>query len=413
MTMLGLLKRREVAAWCLYDWADSAFATTVLACLLPVYYATVAGANLAGNTATVYWGYTTAAAMFLVALAAPWLGAFSDHFALKKRMLGICAAAGAVFTALLAGVERGEWLEASLIFIAANGAFAASEIFYNALLPAVARPGETDRVSSLGYALGYLGGGLLLAVNLAMIAKMADKAEAARWSFASVAVWWGIFTVPVLRGVTEPPRMGGPAASGPSAAFARVSETFRDIRKYKKLFLFLVAFWFYNDGIGTIIRMAVIYGAEAGIGQMDLIGALLMVQFIGLPATIAFGRLAGRIGARNGILLGLGVYILITIGGFFIRSPLHFWVLAGAVGLVQGGTQALSRSLFARLTPPDKTAEFFGFYGLSSKFAGIFGPAVFALIGQLTGSSRWSILAIVLFFVIGAALLARLDLRDA
>ena len=395
----------------MYDWANSAFATTVMAAVLPVYYSQVAGVDLPGNTATVYWGYTTAGALLISALLAPIMGAIADYSGTKKKLLMTFAALGIFATALLYFVTTGDWLMASLFFILGNIGFATSEVFYNSLLPHIASPEKMDQVSTKGYALGYLGGGILLGINVLMIELMSDKILATRLSFVTVSIWWAIFTIPILRNVREPKVKEniGPHINPLAGGFKRVATTFKELRSYRELFLFLVAFWIYNDGIGTIIKMATIYGAEIGIDQTALIGALLMTQFVGIPFSFAFGRLAKYIGTKNSILLGLFVYTMISIGGYFMETALHFWILAFLVGTVQGGTQALSRSLFGSMLPKSKTGEFYGFYGMSSKFAGIVGPLVFAIVSQIAGSSRLSILSLIVFFILGAFLLSRVD----
>jgi UMF1 family MFS transporter len=404
-------KRGEILSWCMYDWANSAFATTVMAAVLPVYYSQVAGAELPGNTATAYWGYTTAGALLITALLAPIMGAIADYSGVKKKLLLTFAALGIFATALLYFVTTGDWLMASLFFILGNIGFAMSEVFYNSLLPHVAGPEKIDQVSTKGYALGYLGGGILLGINVLMIELMSDTLLATRLSFVTVSIWWAIFTIPILRNVREPKvkEYIGPHMNPFTGGFKRISATFKELRSYRQLFLFLVAFWIYNDGIGTIIKMAAIYGAEIGIDQTALIGALLMTQFVGIPFSFAFGRLATYIGAKNSILLGLFVYTMISIGGYFMQTALQFWILAFLVGTVQGGTQALSRSLFGSMLPKSKTGEFYGFYGMSSKFAGIAGPLVFAIVSQLAGSSRLSIISLIVFFIVGGILLSRVD----
>ncbi len=395
----------------MYDWANSAFATTVMAAVLPVYYSQVAGVNLPGNTATVYWGYTTAGALLISAFLAPIMGAIADYSGTKKKLLMTFAALGIFATALLYFVTTGDWLMASLFFILGNIGFATSEVFYNSLLPHIASPEKMDQVSTKGYALGYLGGGILLGINVLMIELMSDKILATRLSFVTVSIWWAIFTIPILRNVREPKVKEniGPHINPLTGGFKRVATTFKELRSYRELFLFLVAFWIYNDGIGTIIKMATIYGVEIGIDQTTLIGALLMTQFVGIPFSFAFGRLAKYIGTKNSILFGLFVYTMISIGGYFMETALHFWILAFLVGTVQGGTQALSRSLFGSMLPKSKTGEFYGFYGMSSKFAGIIGPLVFAIVSQIAGSSRLSILSLIVFFILGAFLLSRVD----
>lgn len=406
-------KKREVLSWCLYDWAYSSFATTVISAVLPVYYSQVAARNLTGNTATVYWGYTTAVALIASVLLAPVMGAIADFSGIKKRLLLVFAAVGIFSTALLYYVTTGDWLLASVLFIFGNIGFSMSEVFYNALLPGIANAQEIDRISVKGYALGYLGGGILLALDIGLIQIMEDKSLATRITFITVSVWWAVFTIPLIMNVKEPVvRSRKKIDTGIlTAGFRRLSVTFAELRKYRELFLFLAAFWIYNDGIGTIIKMAAIYGAEIGISQSALIGALLMTQFVGIPFSFAFGRLAGYIGAKNSIMLGLFVYTIISISSYFMETALHFFILAFLVGTVQGGTQALSRSLYGSMLPRDKTAEFFGFYGMSSKFAGIIGPLAFAIVSQATGTSRLSIISLIVFFMAGAIILSRVDIQ--
>lgn len=408
------LRKRAITAWTMYDWANSAFATTIMAAVLPVYYASVAGANLPGNMATVYWGYTTSISLLVAAVLGPILGAVADFSGAKKRFLAIFMAIGVAGTALLYFVQSGDWLMASIFFVLGELGFAGSLVFYDSLLPHIARPDEVDMVSSRGYAIGYLGGGILLAINLAMIqlAPAETRAFMTRLSFVTVAVWWFIFTIPLLRFVPEPARRiaAGEAGRNPVlVSFTRLGQTFREITLYRELFIFLVAFWFYNDGIGTIIKMATIYGAEIGIGQSTLIGTLLLVQFVGIPFAFLFGWLARKIGTKQSIYLSLLVYTAIAIGGYFLQKEWQFWALGIAVATVQGGSQALSRSLFSRLVPRSKSAEFFGFFSVSEKFAGIVGPFIFAVVGQLMGSSRLSIISLIFFFIVGAVLLSRVN----
>lgn len=406
--------QRAILAWSLYDWANSAFATTIMAAVLPVYYASVAAADLPGYLATSYWGYTTSIALLLAALISPIVGALADFQGAKKRYLTIFVLIGVTGTALLYLVRTGDWLMASTFYIIGNLGFAGSLVFYDSLLPHVATPEEIDQVSARGYAMGYLGGGVLLAINLAMILLAPEEQTGlmTRLSFLSVAIWWLVFTVPLLRFVPEPPRRvfhHETQFNAIQASFRRLGSTFRDITRYRQLFLFLVAFWFYNNGIGTIIMMATIYGTEIGIGSTALIGTLLMVQFLGVPFAFAFGWLAKRLGTKPSIYLSLMVYTAIAVGGYFMSQEWHFWVLGAAVATVQGGSQALSRSLLGRMMPKSKSAEFFGFFSVSEKFAGIAGPALFATVSRLMGNSRLSIVSLVIFFVVGAILLSRVN----
>ena len=412
---------KAVNAWCLYDWANSAFATTIMAAVFPVYYGTVAARNLPATMATSYWGYTNTTAMLLVALVAPALGAMADHCGARKQFLRYFAGLGIFFTASMVFIGGGDWKIALLFYILALFGWSCANIFYDSLLPHVAGGDRIDQVSSRGYAIGYLGGGLLLGINIIMIKPeivlltrfpgIPDAQWGSRLSFLSVAIWWTIFSLPLFRYVSEPPATPrvGEIRNPLWAGLQRLKHTLRDIRRYSELLKFLIAFWFYNDGIASIIIMAAIFGREIGIGQEHLLGAILMVQFVGMPFAIAFGWLARRLGAKRSIYLALIIYALIAIGGYLMQSALHFWILAVLVATVQGGSQALSRSLFGRMVPRSRTAEFFGFYNVSSKFASIIGPSLFATVGMVTGSSRNGILSLLLLFTVGGIILYTVD----
>jgi len=409
---------KAVNAWCMYDWANSGFATTIMAAVLPVYYGAVAASTLAPATATAYWGYTNTIGMLLVAVVAPALGAVADHCGSRRRFLGAFAGLGILFTAAMILIGAGDWKLASVLYVFALFGWSSANIFYDSLLPHLVGHDRMDRVSSRGYALGYLGGGLLLVLNIIIIKPeviglarfpgIPDSEWGSRISFFTVALWWALFSIPLFRYVKEPAAAGitGDGANPVLAGFRRLGRTVRDIRRYGDLFKFLIAFWLYNDGITSIIVMAAIFGQEIGIGQGHLIGAIIMVQFVGIPCTIFFGWLASRLGTKRSIYLSLSVYGLIAATGYFMQSALHFWMLAFMVAMVQGGSQALSRSLFGRMAPKAKTGEFFGFYDVSSKFASIVGPSLFATVGVLTGSSRNGILSLLLLFVAGGIALA-------
>ncbi|MFB6175835.1 MAG: MFS transporter [Halobaculum sp.] len=419
------LDTRESLAWAMYDWANSAFATTVVAAVFPIYYESVIGAGLPGNLASVYFGYTTAVGLALVSLVAPVLGTVADRRRAKKRFLVGFVTLGVGATAGLFTTGEGDVMVASGLFVAANVGFVGANVFYDALLSHVAS--DADRLSAAGYALGYVGGGLLLLLNLAWILApetfgFADSNAATRTALLSVAVWWAVFTVPLVAFVSEPETDREPTdANLVRVGFAELRETVRTAREYPDLLLFLGAFLLYADGIGTIIRMASIYGSEIGIGRTGIIGALVVVQFLGIPFAFLFGSLpswsvsiGGRgvsMSTKRALYVGLAVYTGIAVGGFFMTEEWQFWLLAIAVATVQGGTQALSRSLYATLVPSGQSSEFFSFYSVSSKVAGIAGPAVFAAVGQLTGSSRFSIVSLLVFFVGGAALLSRVDVE--
>ncbi len=634
--------QRRIWAWTMYDWANSAFATTILAAVLPVYFSQVAGATLPSATvATTYWSYGLSFSLLVIAILSPILGTISDITRGKKRYLAIFAGIGIIGTALLVLVNTGDWVLASILGIIGRIGFSGANTFYDALLPHVAREADQDKVSARGYAMGYLGGGILLAINIVMIQTLPGT-WGARLSFLSVAIWWAVFSIPILRRVPEPPAATVLLAKGQSlvkASFERIAKTLRDIRQYRQLFRYLLAFLIYNDGIGTIIGVAAIYGAELGFGSVELILALLLVQFVGIPFSLIFGRLpskgdrrrpfylafvlfnmvilpvVGVIGARNlspsisgappakfaatasavgegtytlqsdaivfqgdwreeiipgrelgtgdaavyagaatpgaayefrfngqkasliyssgpdrgiwgfeldgqslldpdtdqplkidayhpsvrygeiqalqaelpgehvlrvvnlpernpasqgnqitlaeitvlpgirqsnlgliigiivivelaglllsfvfgkglfsglaqtmdtrrSIFLALVVYTVIAIWGFFLNSVIEFWLLAWMVAVVQGGSQALSRSLYASMSPASKSGEFFGLFGVMEKFSAIIGPLMFASAGVLFGSSRPAVLSLVVLFFIGSALLLGVNVEE-
>ena len=404
----------------MYDWASSAFATTIMAAMFPPFFRSLAiDAGASAGNATALWAYTTVLALLLIALAAPMLGALADITSSKKRFAGAFAGLGVVSTAAFVTIGSGNWPLAMGLYIAANIGFAGANLFYESFLPHIAGPGEIDRVSARGYALGYVGGGLLLLLNVAWVMApqrfgMPSADVALRASFLSVAIWWGLFALPFFRRVPEPPGRAPRASLAKNLrdGIARPIATLREVRRYPQLFLFLLAFWCYNDGIGTIVKMATAYGDEIGIGLTDMTAALVITQFVGIPCALLFGRLAGLFSAKRAIMIGLVGYSLISIGAWFMQTALHFYILAGAVGMVQGGTQALSRSLYGAFVPRERAAEFFGFFSTSSRLAGIAGPLLFGIISQVTGGSRLSILSLVVFFVAGMLILARVNVED-
>lgn len=410
------MNQRQVRAWVTYDWANSAFATTMMAAVMPVFYESVAGAGLADGKAAYYWGYTQTIAMLCVAALSPVLGAIADFRGSKVRFLSVFAHLGALSCLASFFIGEGDWLLASLLVILGTIGFSGGNTFYDALLPDLVPERDRDVVSARGFAAGYLGGGLLLALNIAMIEGWSafgfpDKTTATRTVFVTVGVWWIVFSIPLLRAVKDrPANRSVPLTAVIRAGFRRNLETLRRIRQYPELAKYMLAYWFFNDGINTIIIMATIYGATIGIGTTHLIIALLITQFVGYPATILFGRLAVRLGSKRALYLSLFIYVLIVMLGYFMTQAFHFYALAIMVGLVQGGSQAIARSIYANLTPPSRRAEFFGFLSLSSKFSASAGPFLFGLVGTLTGSVRLGVLAVLAFFVIGILLLTLVNL---
>ncbi len=426
LARLGL-GTRERRAWAMFDWAVSSMQTTVMVAVFPIFFVKVAGANMAPAQATASLATVNAVALVIMTLLSPPMGAIADYFAVKKVMLSVFTLIGVLACGGMFFVERGDAMLAWWLFLFALVGGTGCMVPYEGLLPHIAPPEDVDRVSTAGYALGYVGGGVLLALNLAWIQKPAwfglphgegltpsQSTLPARLAFLSVAVWWAVFSIPILRRVREPARVreADETAWSWSDPFRRLIETFRELRSYRNLFLMLVAFMLYNDGIQTIIKMATAYGTEIGIPSGALIAAILVVQFVGIPCTFLWGAIAARIGAKRAVFVGLVVYTVIAIIGYYMKTAMHFLLLSGLVGLVQGGTQALSRSLFSSMVPPHKSGEFFGFFSVFEKFAGIFGPALFSIVITATGSSRGAIISVIAFFIAGALVLARVNVAE-
>jgi MFS transporter, UMF1 family len=420
-------RRRQVWSWAMYDWANSAFATTVMAGFFPLFFKDYWNVDVPATTSTWRLGVANAVGSLAIVVLAPVTGAIADAVRGRRRFLFGFALLGVVSTGALYLVAQGAWAWAASLYVLATVGFMGGNVFYDALLVGVAPEGREDQVSGLGYALGYLGGGLLFVANVLMTLfpesfGLADQAQAVRTSFVTVAVWWALFAIPLFAHVREPsaptfldaehaPVRGSPLAAVRSG-FAQLRDTFRDLRRMRVAFTFLVAYWLYIDGVDTIIRMAVDYGMAIGLESTDLITALIITQFVGFPAALAFGWMGGRIGPKRAILLGIGVYIGVTVFAATMDSALEFFVLAAVVGLVQGGVQALSRSLFARMVPPGRSGQFFGFYNMIGKFAAIVGPVLVGGVGILTGEPRTGILAVIVLFVGGGALLMRVDVQE-
>ena len=409
---------KKVLAWAGYDWANSAFATTVMAGFFPLFFKEYWSEGVEATVSTFRWGVANSVSCVLVVALAPLLGAIADQWGARKKLLLFFAALGVAMTGAMYFVAQGYWEMALALYVLAAVGFSVGNVFYDSLILAVAVPQKRDLVSALGYSLGYLGGGLLFALNVVMYQKpawfgLADPGAAVRVSFVLVAAWWAVFSIPIFLLVDEP--RAGVAVAGRRvvrAGLAQLRATFREVRQLRTVFLFLLSYWLYIDGVDTIIRMAVDYGLSLKLEAGSLITALLITQFVGFPAAIAFGKIGERLGAKTGIFIGIGAYVGITVWGYFMNTEGEFYVLAVAIGLVQGGVQALSRSLYSRIIPPSKSAEFFGFYNMLGKFAAVIGPALMGVVGYVTGEVRLSILVVLVLFVSGGLLLYFVDEQE-
>lgn len=400
-------------SWAMYDWANSAYATTVMVVFFPLFYKSFWRADAAADLTTANIGFINGAASLVVAVAAPFLGAIADNGGAKKRFLLAFTVLGVAATGSLGLVGEGQWHLALAAFGLSLVGFSGGLIFYDALLMGVAPRARWDFVSALGYSLGYIGGGLqfLGCVILALKPEffgLDGTASATRVAFLATAVWWMVFSLPLFLRVPEP-RLREPLPPGAAilAGLRQFAQTFAHIRRLRPVLLFLLAYWLYNDGVGTVMRMATAYGADLDLPQQDLIFAILLVQFVGFPAAIAFGKLGERAGAKRGILVAISVYMMAVVYATTMREAIDFYVLAVAIGLVQGGVQSLSRSFYARLIPPDKSGEFFGFYNMLGKFAAVAGPQLMAVTALALGPdlARYSILSLLLLFGAGGMIL--------
>lgn len=416
--------RKSLWSWALYDWANSAYATTVMAGFFPLFFKQYWSQDTAVTTSTFYLGLGNSLASLIIVLAAPVLGALADQGSLRKRMLASFATAGILACIGFFFVDQGMWPLAIALYVIGIIGFSGANVFYDAMLVLVSPADRRHRDSAFGFALGYLGGGLLFLVNVIMTIKpalfgLADAAEAVKWSFVSVGVWWAIFSLPILLNVKEPAKAQTLTDAKPPfftlarQAFAAVFSTLKSIRQHRNVWLFLLAYWLYIDGVATIIRMAVDYGLSIGLPANTLIIALLVVQFVGFPATLLAGRIAEKIGAKRALWMALWVYVVATAyASVLMTSSTEFYVLAVALGLVQGAVQSLSRSLFSHLIPDDKSGEYFGFMNMMGKAAAVVGPVLVGLIAYLTKDSRIGLLSILLLFFAGMWMLRLVDEPD-
>ena len=406
------LKRKRVISWALYDWANSAFATTVMAGFFPLFFKSFWAADLSPAESTAVIGTTNSLAGLLIVLLAPFLGAYSDLGKFKKKFLAFFALLGVLSTGYLYFIPQGDWVIAASLYALAVIGFSGGNIFYDSLIASVSKQDQRNKVSSLGFSLGYLGGGLLFVINVLMYLNpawfgLSSQSEAILWSFVSVAVWWAVFSLPLFMSVEE--KSNAEISKGLfetiTEAFKAVASTLREIKKHKRVAIFLIAYWLYIDGVDTIVRMAVAYGSDIGLDASSMITALLLTQFVGFPATLVFGIYADRLGFKKILTIGISIYILVTFYAYYMSTALEFYILAGTVGLVQGGVQAISRSFFSTIIPVNKEAQFFGFYNLVGKSAVFLGPVLVSWVALIFGNPRFGILSLLFLLVPGLILL--------
>ena len=406
------LKRKKVLSWALYDWANSAFATTVMAGFFPLFFKSFWAADLSPAESTAVIGTTNSLAGLLIVLLAPFLGAYSDLGKFKKKFLAFFALLGVLSTGYLYFIPQGDWVIAASLYALAVIGFSGGNIFYDSLIASVSKQDQRNKVSSLGFSLGYLGGGLLFVINVLMYLNpawfgLSSQSEAILWSFVSVAVWWAVFSLPLFMSVEE--KSNAEISKGLfktiTEAFKAVASTLREIKKHKRVAIFLIAYWLYIDGVDTIVRMAVAYGSDIGLDASSMITALLLTQFVGFPATLVFGIYADKIGFKKILTIGISIYILVTFYAYYMSTALEFYILAGTVGLVQGGVQAISRSFFSTIIPVNKEAQFFGFYNLVGKSAVFLGPVLVSWVALIFGNPRFGILSLLFLLVPGLILL--------
>lgn len=432
--MIGINDKKQIFAWSMYDWANSAYITTVTVAVLPIYFSgTVVpadGFDICGTrySATSLWAFLISLSTFIIFLTAPVLGAIADFTAARKRFLMVFCWTGSLFATLLFFCGSGDVWKTMLFFLIAQVGFVGGNVFYDSFLPHIASGDHMDRVSGRGYAYGYLGGGIQFALSLALVSYHGllgiDRALAARIAMASAGLWWAGFSLVTFTGLREtataeplPERYRSMpfTIAAIRLGFARIFHTARRVRNYSHLLLFLLAFMVYDDGIQTVITMATIYGAEElHLDASVLMTTLLIIQIVAMFGAVLFGRLGERLGAKRALIFALALWTAVVVyAALVLKGPAEYMMLGVAVGLVMGGSQALSRSLYGSMIPARSSAEFYGFYSVFSKFSAIWGPLAFGIIRQVSGSSRNAIFSLVVFFIAGIVLLAFVNVEKA
>ena len=407
--------KKEIISWSLYDWANSAFATTVMAAFFPIFFSEYWSLGQDASVSTFFLGIANSTASLVVAVMAPFLGAIADSGSYRKKFLIFFAFLGALMTSCLWLLKSGQWGLAILFYVVACIGFSGGNTFYDSLLPCVASDKKVDFVSALGFSLGYIGGGLLFLINVLMYLMpnmfgISSSVEAVKISFLTVGIWWLVFSIPLLLFVKEDNEGKKTKISESCQTGAKnIATTLKSLKFLKTTTLFLVAYWCYIDGVDTIIRMATDYGTSLGFSSSSLIVALLITQFVAFPAALLYNTFGKKIGTKNAILVAIVAYCIIALLGVFMTKEIHFYLLAILIGLFQGGIQALSRSYYTRLIPKDNSAQFFGFFNMLGKFAAIIGPFLVGFVTLITKSNRIGILSLILLFAVGGVLLYKVD----
>ena len=406
-------------SWAFYDWANSAYTLIVVTAILPLYFkASATQAGIDAATSTAYWGYANSFSTLIVSILAPILGTIADFKGFKKRFFIIFATLGVIFTLMLAVVPSDQWLVILICFIVTSIGFTGANIFYDSFLVDVTTEERMDRISANGYALGYVGSIIPFVISIALIMTAQlnilplSVTIASQIAFVITALWWGFFTIPMLKNVEQRyyvERVPNPV----STSFKKLYSTFKNIKAYKPLFIFLIAYFFYIDGVHTVINMSTAFGSDLGISSTTLLIILFMTQVVAAPFTVLFGRLGGKYSEKTMIMVGIFVYIIVCFYAYFLDSALDFWILAMLVGTSQGGIQAMSRSYFAKLVPKESSNEFFGFYSIFGKFAAIIGPLLVGVTAQYTGNTNSGVFSLVILFIIGAIILLYVPKPDA
>ncbi|WP_027634356.1 MFS transporter [Clostridium hydrogeniformans] len=403
---------KKEKSWILYDWANSAYSIVITTAILPVFFKQVAANNINSATSTAYWGYSNSIATLIISILAPLLGAIADYKGRKKKFFSSFLILGVMSTALLSVVQEGNWILCIFIYIFSVIGFTGSNIFYDAFLIDVTSEENMDMISSHGFAFGYIGSCIPFIISILFIKNPSllglTTSSATRLSFIITALWWLFFSIPMIKNVNQTYYIE-PSKHIIKDSFSSLFNTFKNIIGYKNIFLFLISYFFYIDGVNTIIKMSTAYGLDLGIDGATLMIILLVLQFVAFPFTILYGKLSKKFSARTMIFVAIIIYTIISIYGYFITTKLDYWILALLVGSSQGGIQALSRSYFGKLIPKEKSTEFFGIYNIFGRFSSIFGPLLMGITSQVTGNSRSGVLSLIVLFILGFIFFMKVD----